>query len=177
MNLMWILFLLLNNSIVNIFRLPKKCKYGKNGCDFEQMPSRKQVVDEHEIVCPHRDVICFHTHCSNIVSLAKLLNHMKTTPHHKAPIGGQDSSCTRKFTVTSQNFPNSGWISCNPIHLTLNNQKEFYVQIVRSPSGLFYIWVYIIGTPKEEEDFTYTISLFDINKVYLFKYLSLMNNI
>ena len=127
------------------------------------------IANDHETVCPHRDITCFQSNCGKNVSLTKLLDHLKTAPH-RAPIeviGGQDSTCNRKFTVTSQSLQSKGWISWNPIHLTLNNQKEFYVPIFRSPSGLFFIWVYMIGTPKEEEDFTYTISLFDINKVYL----------
>ena len=151
--------------------MPKKCKYGKNGCNFEQMPSRKQIFNDHETVCPHRDVTCFQSNCSKNVPLANLLVHLKTAPQHKVPpfevIGGQDSNFTQKFTVTPQYLQFKGWTTWYPLHLTLNNQKEFYIQIVRSSSGFFFIWVYTIGTPKEEYDFTYTITVFDINKVYL----------
>ena len=128
------------------------------------MPSRKQIVNDHETVCPHRDVTCFVYYCSKNVSLAKLLDHIKTAPHKalNEVIGGE---FTRKFGVTPQNLQSKGWSTWNSTHLTLNNQKEFYTQIVRGSSGFFFIWVYIIGTPKEEEDFTYTITVFDINKV------------
>ena len=157
-------------TILNVFRLPKKCKYSKNGCDFELMPSRKQVVNEHETECPHRDVVCFLSNCSKIVSLAKLLDHLKSAPH-RGPvevIGGQEITRNSSFTISPENLQSKGWISWIPTHYTLNSQ-EFYLSFIRSPKGLFFFWVYMIGTPKEEEHFTYTISVFDNIKV-IFRY-------
>ena len=164
-------------TILNVFRLPKKCKYSKNGCDFELMPSRKQDVNDHETVCLHRDIHCFQTNCAGkIVSLTKLLDHLKSAPHKVPPVEVMGGEETNKLNISPEVFQSKGWMSWVSTHITLNSQKEFYLTFTRSPSGLLFIWVYIIGTPKEEEEFTYTITLFDINKVGNLS-ISLMNNI
>ena len=44
--------------------------------------------------------------------------------------------------------------------------KQFYLKYFRiARSGHFFMWVYLIGTKKEEEKFTYSITLFNVNKV------------
>ena len=149
--------------------LPKKCKYSHNGCDFEQMPSKKpskkQVLNEHETECEHRNVECTITACIKKVPLSKLLLHLKTAPH-MAPNEVNGGLVDSKFTIRAENLQESEkWTSWVSTHLTLNKEKEFYSECVRSPTGVFFLWVYIIGTPNEEEEFTYTITLFDINKV------------
>ena len=145
--------------------LPKKCKYSHNGCDFEQMPSKKQVLHEHETECVHRNVEYFKIACKQKVPLSKLLLHLKTGPH-KAPNEVNGSLKNAKFTITAESLQESkNWGQWVSTHLTLNKEKEFYLECKRSPTGVFFLWVYMIGTPKEEEEFTCTITLFDINKV------------
>ena len=135
------------------------------------MPSRKQIVNDHETECPHRDVNCFIHHCSKNVSLTKILDHLKTAPHKVPPVEVIGAEETDKLNIShvvlQYNEPLyiNGWMSWVATHFTLNSQKEFYLAFNRSPSGLFFLWVYIVGTPNEEEHFTYTISVFDINKV------------
>lgn len=129
------------------------------------MPSRRQVLHEHETECEHRFVECTVTACIEKVPLSKLWLHLKTAPH-KAPREINGGIVDSKFTISSEILQESEeWTSWVSTHLTLNKEKEFYLECVRSLTGVLFLWVYMIGTPKEEEEFTYTITLFDINKV------------
>ena len=166
--------LILTNDSTNLFRLPKKCKYSTNGCDFEQMPSRKQIFIEHETECLHRDVVC--QHCSNNVALTKLLIHLKTAPH-KDPFEVIGGEFTNDLIISRESLQSNRKISWVSTHFTLNSEKEFYFECVRNKLGFFFLWVYIIGTPKEEEHFTYTISVFDINNKVIYKNITITTNI
>ena len=155
----------MNIILPNIFRLPKKCKYSNSGCDYEEMPSKIEALNDHETECPHRNVKCTDIKCSQNVSLSKLLLHLKTHEYEPQEIsGGFENS---SFVFKPRNLQSKNWASWASAHFTLNGGKEFFCEAVRSPSptGHFFLWVYMIGTPKEEEHFTYTITLYDANKV------------
>ena len=62
-----------------------------------------------------------------------------------------------------------GWV-WTLLHFTLfveNVEKRFFLECERTQKGIFYIWVYVIGTSKEEEKFTYNFTLYNTNKVIL----------
>ena len=156
--LLWII-------LSNVFRLPKKCKYSNNGCDFEQMPSRIQALNDHETECLHRNVKCTNISCKQNVSLSKLSLHLKTVHQDDRPneiIGGHVYDY---ILLTNKNLQRKKWAWWASTHFTLNGGREFYSNCIHSPTGHFFLWVYMIGTPKEEEHFTYIVTLFDVNKV------------
>ena len=161
----WTLYIFLSNY----FRLPKQCKYSDNGCDYEQMPSRmpsrKQVFIDHENDCRHRNIICFtNASCNANVALSKLLLHMKDI-HKSEPVNEVNYIYNSHLLIAPDYLKmdkNTAWRATK---FNLEG-KQFYLKYFRIVrSGHFFMWVYLIGTKKEEEKFTYSITLFNVNKV------------
>ena len=157
----------------NICRLPKQCKYSDNGCDFEKMPSEKQVLDDHEKECQHRAFACPILSCAQTVPLSRHSSHIKD---HKAGL----SIVSLKNNSFGSNIPNIDGNLEKPLRFFVFSftfeEKHFYLEIVRMPvgcphvnslpNGNYYIWVYVIGSSKEEKKFTYTFTvLHSSNKV------------
>ena len=163
------MFWTLHIFISNDFRLPKQCKYSDNGCDYEQMPSRtpsrKQVFIDHENDCRHRNIICFfNTACNAQVSLSKILHHMKDI-HKSEPINVEKDIRNAHMLISSKHLKKDTDIYWVAAKFTLEG-KQFYLNHFRlGRLGHFFLWVYLIGTKKEEEKFTYSITLFNVNKV------------
>ena len=144
-----------------------KCKYSDDGCEFEQMPSKKEALDNHEKECEHRTIACTLVFCNKTLSLSKLKLHLKDD--HKVTIY-ETKGCEQlraNLIGHGRTFRHQiKWVTWRgPRLFTLNDGKQFYRQFARSPNGFFFLWVYMIGTPKEAEDFTYTFTLFSANKV------------
>ena len=130
------------------------------------MPSRKQAFIDHEYDCPHRNVMCLNdTICNKNVALSKLLLHQKDA--HEAPIEENADFHQGNLLFNPEDFkPSKTWFTWVPTHFTLNGGKQFYSQCFRNPtSGLSFLWVYVIGTPKEEENYSYTFTVYNTNKV------------
>ena len=128
------------------------------------MPSRKEAFNDHEYDCPHRNVMCPNEPtCNKTISLSKLLLHVKDA--HRESIEEKTNSHKSDLVIPPEIFKGfRTWTPWLSTHFTLNT-KEFYSQIFRGPPGLFYLWVYVIGTPKEVDNFTYTLTLCNANKV------------
>ena len=145
-----------------------KCKYCDDGCEFEQIPSKKQILDDHEKECEHRIIDCTVLACDIRLSLSTLFLHLKDDHTINLDNLNQTQSFKGKLQITSQNLKEaSKWITWTSRLVILNEGKQFYTQCARSPTGLFFLWVYIIGTPIEEEKFTYTLTVSSDNKVIL----------
>ena len=151
----------------NCFRLPKQCKFSDNGCDFEQMPSRKQALNDHEKECPHRNVVCFYNVlCNRNISISKLSSHLRD--EHHIPLEITTNYDKSNLTIHARTFGYKHTCkSWQSTHFTLNGGEQFYSRCFRNATlGLFFLWVYMIGTPKEAENFTYTLTVYNnANKV------------
>ena len=158
----------------NICRLPKQCKYSDNGCNFEKMPSEKQVLDNHEKECQHRAFACPILSCAQTVPLSRHSSHVKDHNVGLSIISLKNISFRNYIPILHENLEHR--IRQYFIHFTFE-EKHFYLEIVRMPvgwphsvdllpNGNYYIWVYVIGSSKEEENFTYTFTVFhSTNKV------------
>ena len=148
----------------NICRLPKQCKYSDNGCNFEKMPSEKQVLDNHEKECQHRAFACPILSCAQTVPLSRHSSHIKD---HKS-----GSLSTMSLDTKNNSFGNyipilhENLEQCFTFLITFE-EKHFYLEIVRMPTfnslpnGNYYIWVYVIGSSKEAENYSYTFTVTD----------------
>lgn len=151
--------------------MPVKCKYCNHGCDFEQLPSKKEALNDHEKECQHRNISCIMATCTEIVSLSKLSLHLKNHKNSTNDVTGAQLK-DRPMKISKYNFGLYQWISWKSTHFTLKrSEKEFYSVWARGPDGFFFLWVYIIGTPEEEKNFTYTITLTNTDKVIISFYL------
>ena len=131
------------------------------------MPSKKQTLDGHEKECEHRTVACTTAVCNKTVPLSKLLLHLKDDhkeEHKEIKMSVREVHRT-SLSIRKDFQQTTGWISWVTRKFTLNDGKQFLRHCSRSPTGFFFLWVYMIGTPKEAEDFTYTFTLFSANKV------------
>ena len=136
-----------------------------------QMLSRKKDFNDHENDCPHRNIMCFYgTNCDKNVSLSKLLLHLKDV-HKEEPLEVKNSR-NGNMNISTGTLKNAKtWVSWSSTLFKLDGGKQFYSQCFRNAiSGLFFLWVYMIGTPKEEENYIYTYTVYNANKVIIFEY-------
>ena len=129
-----------------------KCKYSDDGCEFEQMPSKKQALEDHQKECEHRTITCTVVWCDKTVSLSKLRLHQKDD--HNETIFETKGSHVHQAKIKIFTDYRNKWLSWSPRLFTLNDGKQFYWHFAHSPLGFFFLWVYMIGTQKDEEHFT-----------------------
>ena len=148
----------------NVFRLPKiKCKYSNNGCAFEQILSAEnQALDDHQAECQDRTVACIYLRCPKTVALSKLSVHLKN--EHPLIVPKVNTSFAGTLAIKPDVF-NSQSIWTWVIEKIFLEKRFYFVQSRDSSNGLFYLWVYVIGTQKEERNFTYTFTLYNADKV------------
>ena len=162
-----------------------KCKHSKNGCNFEQMPLKKQVLNDHEKECEHRTIMCLYAGCNENISLSKFMHHFETASYMhylriitiSVPIieEGNTHQYNRTLTLSPKDLELSQtwltWLTYHredPSTRPQDRKQNFYSEWARSPTGFFFMWVYLIGTPKEAENFTYTITFFNVNNEVIF---------
>jgi len=134
-------------------RLPSQCRFNEHGCTVELMKSELEV---HEKECLYRLVRCVDLACHNKVPFIGLLDHM-TKGHECEDFVNADGSVYRShFIVNEEDFSREiMWISD---HLTLDS-RHFFRECCRDANGLWYIWVYLLGTQKEADNYIYTIKI------------------
>ena len=160
--------LMLCMIILRIFcRLPKKCKYTNNGCDYERMPPEKQALEEHEKDCQQRTIECPVLTCDQIIPLSRHASHIKDTHVQvkfrtiSAVPGEPNTNYKGQFSISNELNTHLGYVF-NPVSLTFED-KHFYLECVRTPEGIFYVWIYVIGSSKEHAKFTYTFTILNNN--------------
>ena len=86
-----------------------------------------------------------------------------TKGHECEDFVNADGSVYRShFIVNEEDFSREiMWISD---HLTLDS-RHFFRECCRDANGLWYIWVYLLGTQKEADNYIYTIKITSEDKV------------
>ena len=102
--------------------------------------------------------------CHETICLSKLFVHLKDDHGTEYAATVVDNKVQHMNLSIPPNVydKSNAWVH---FPIILHEGKQFYSQFARSETGLFFLWVYMIGTPKEEENFTYTLTLFNANKV------------
>jgi hypothetical protein len=134
-------------------RLPTLCAFSDHGCTVELM---KADLEAHEKECLFRLVRCVDLACNEQVAFASLLEHMSNDHEREDFVNAEGSTYASHFIVHEEDFAREiMWISD---HLMLDG-RHFFRECCRSANGLWFIWVYLLGTPKEAENYVYSIKI------------------
>ena len=140
-----------NKSFEN--RLPAQCRFSDHGCTVELM---KNDLDTHEKECLYRLVKCVDLACHEKVPFIKLLDHMSNDHEREDFVNAEGSSYKSHFIVHDEDFAREiMWISD---HLMLDG-RHFFRECCRNADGLWFIWVYLLGSSKEAENYQYSIKI------------------
>lgn len=134
-------------------KMPSACKYFEQNCAIELM---KADLEVHEKECLFRLVHCVDLACHQRVPFVKLLDHMANDHEREDFVNADGSHYRSHFIVHEEDFAREiMWISD---HLHLDG-RHFFRECCRNSNGLWYIWVYLLGTPKEAEQYVYQIKI------------------
>jgi len=143
--------------------LSHNCKFADHGCTFEETLT---ALESHEEECRYRLVNCSSLSCdTKRVSMAQLEKHIK---EDHLPVGDLNAKCytSGKF-LARLNVQGSDleqpFIYFKPIYIQVG-EHIFFRQALRNQEGQWHLWLYMIGTPKECEECTYTIQVFAVGK-------------
>ena len=139
-----------------------KCIYDENGCDIKMEFSQKQALKDHEKGCEHRTIHCPKSTCSAKMPISKLISHVKTV--HSIYLTHYEEG-SYKFDLDIIDFDRNRWDSFAPDLITLENGKQFLTMIEISPNGIWFIYVVMLGTSKDAENFVYTCSITSQDRV------------
>lgn len=144
-------------------RLPTVCKFCDYGCTIEMM---KSDLESHEKECLYRLVRCVDLACNEKVPFAGLLDHMTNDHEREDFVNAEGSTYRSHFIVGEDDFSREVmWISD---HLMLDG-RHFFRECCRQANGLWFIWVYLLGTHKEAENYIYSIKITSEDKVCNYK--------
>lgn len=123
----------------------------------------KSELEVHEKECLYRLVRCVDLACHNKVPFVELLNHMKNDHECEDFVNADGSTYRSHFIVHEEDFTREiMWISD---HLTLDG-RHFFRECCRKENGLWFIWVYLLGSQKEADNYVYTIKITSEDKVF-----------
>lgn len=127
-------------------KLPASCKYADHGCQVELM---RGVLAAHERHCQCRVVNCVDLACQQKVPLSGLLSHLDSDHETEDFVRVEGGVYSSHFIVNEEDFTKDiMWIS-DQLHF---DSKYFYRECCRSNKGLWYIWVYMLETKKDESE-------------------------
>lgn len=143
-------------------RLPLQCTYCEYGCTTEMM---KTDLGAHEEECHFRIVQCMDMYCAERLPLASLLDHLANNHYdHEDFFNPNRSSCLSHFIVYEEDFDREFAMTYD--HLTLD-EDHFFRQCWRSIEGLWFVWVYYLGSHQDSKRFVYTVKITSEDKVKL----------
>jgi len=137
-----------------------KCKFSQHGCRVELIKTR---LGNHEKYCKFVPVQCPILDCDTKVHISKVIHHLSTTKAHRVN-HIQDYELSFKYEMNwDTNRTQNPW-NWPTAHLELDGE-HFYLQFVRMPNGVWFSWVYIIGTKKLAQNYIYTLKLTGENEI------------
>ena len=116
------------------------------------------------IIKPTSDKQCPMLKCNTKTHISKVIHHFSTTKLHRV-YHARGSNFNFDYTIDWENGRNlfeSTYYT--PLHLELD-EKHFYLELVRTPGGVWYSWVYIIGSQQEAQTYNYTLKFVSKQKV------------
>ena len=122
----------------------------------------KNDLESHEKECLYRLVRCVDLACHDKVPFVNLLDHMSNDHEREDFVNAEGSSYKSHFIVHDEDFSREiMWISD---HLMLDG-RHFFRECCRNADGLWFIWVYLLGSRKEAENYHYNIKIYSEDKV------------
>lgn len=136
--------------------LPVPCKFERYGC-LRELVKVERV--KHEKICELREVRCPYLECRNFFSVARLVQHLPEHSIATKTFKGASNLCltVEEDSFGHQDLPNLYW---KPQRMDFKDRMFFVAEKKDYKTGLFYIWVYIIGTPEQATEFTTKIKVF-----------------
>ena len=147
------------------------CGNTKNGC---QEGLTKTALDDHKSQCIYRSVTCLKNNlsplshrkkCREKVTFREVIQHYEK--HKKAKLEELDLKI-KHTKVWSQELSLSGrncyW---DPVKFTLNNQTFLLAE--KTEDKVVYMWIYILGSPKDAKHFSFTLNFYRKNAEFSFK--------
>ncbi len=130
-----------------------KCKFSNHGCIVEQADDN---IKSHEKECPYREIKCVGIYCKEVISHFRLLEHINEK-HSLSPKTSLQGLRTGNYSVTEAEFHrNSSW----RMGIIKYQGKDFLTVFLRNQgAGLWYTWVYMLGTEKEAAQYKFTLRL------------------
>jgi len=129
------------------------CKFANHGCTFSENIAPLAI---HEQDCQYRVVSCPYFGCKLLVSMAKLLEHIKTD-HKEKDFVKHSAPAGRCLAAVKASFNKYTWWL--PSHINLGS-RNFFSQCWRTKKGQWFICVRMIGSKNECENYTYTVRLY-----------------
>jgi len=94
--------------------------------------------------------------CQTQVPMAQLMEHMKKDHEREDFVHTESNTYRSHFIVQSSDFTREiMWISD---HIVLED-RHFFRECCRSKDGQWFVWVYMIGSRKECEEYIYTVKI------------------
>jgi len=134
-------------------KMPHSCKFSDYGCKLEHT---KTQLETHEKDCGYRLVNCVDLACQTQVPMAQLVEHMKKDHEREDFVHTESNTYRSHFIVQSSDFTGEiMWISD---HIVFED-RHFFRECCRSKDGQWFVWVYMIGSRKECEEYIYTVKI------------------
>jgi hypothetical protein len=130
-----------------------RCKFSKHGCNIEDAD---ESIKSHETECVYREIQCVNMFCKEKVTVFRLLEHLD---EKHGPLGEATLKGLRliNYMVTENYFHKSRAWKMGKVKY---QGKDFLTVFLRNHGvGLWYTWMYMIGTEKEAAQYKFTITL------------------
>ena len=137
-----------------VARIPHRCQFADKGCPDQPCGAE---LDGHEKDCDYRIIRCADLMCKTKGPLRSLIKHIGdkhekedfiqvNVSHYASVIKVDDATLSRETMWT-------------PDHIVYEGH-HFFREFYRTPRGMWYAWVYMVGSHKACEEYVYTLDIF-----------------
>ena len=155
---------------LNALGMKYNCGNTKNGC---QEVLAESALEDHESECIYRLVPCITgavyyaniKECNAEVTFQEVIQHYED--HEKVTLGELDLKIKHTISWDYELYlSDDDWYE-DPIKITLNNQT--FLLAKKTEDKIVYMWIYILGSPRDAKHFSFTLNFYGKNAEFSFK--------
>ena len=156
-------------KMLSALSIKYNCANTKNGC---QEVLTETALEDHESECIYRLVPCIKlaldpfAMCNEKVTFHEVIQHYED--HDKETLEEVDLKIKHPVSWNDDELALSG-ADCHddPVKFTFNNQTFLLPE--KAEDEVVYMWVYILGSPKDAKHFSFTLTFYGKNAELSFK--------
>ena len=135
--------------------LPVYCPHYKNGCRQIFVQTQAESLDDHQQGCLFNKVFCPDLSCKEKVLFKDVIEHLKQVHENKFWFVAPENKYTARFgTKNIEDWYRLGYVQCIKI-----SSGIYFFFVGRAINKIAHFWLYIMASPLQAKNYTYTLSI------------------
>ena len=136
--------------------LPVYCQHYKNGCRQIFVQTQAESLDDHQQGCLFNKVFCPDLSCKKKVLFKDVIEHLKQVHENKFWFVAPENKFTIIYGMNNiEGYSEYAWF---PKCIKISSGIYFFL-VGRAINNIAHFWLYIMASPLQAKNYTYTLSI------------------